>query len=82
MSPAAWWALGIGLVAAAILGTGIPLLARAARLERLLAEHEAAEAQHRGEDMEGLVDATREPPPPSDGQADRLLRAVQDGEEL
>lgn len=81
MSPATGELVALATIATAILiAAAVRGLCRAVRLERVLEDHDRAEAGRA--DMEAIVDATREPPPLSDGQADRLLRAVQDGEEL
>lgn len=66
----------LAVLAAAAIGAVLWPLNRAKRLERLLEEHERSEA-----DLEAMVDATREPPPLTDEQADELARLLRRNEE-
>jgi hypothetical protein len=70
-------------LAAAILAAVLWPLHRATRLERELIRWAVVEAMRKvtpDEDMEALVDVTREPPPLDDEHADRLLPIVLDRE--
>ena len=68
-------AAAAAVLAAAVVAVLGLLLHRAARLERLIEAHNRDEA-----DREALADATREVPPWTDAQIDRLRKAMKDGE--
>jgi hypothetical protein len=62
----------VSVLAAAATAVGIRVLHKAGRLERLIEAHNRDEA-----DLEAMADATRELPPWSDEQIERLRQAIE-----